>query len=61
MKICCICGKQFEGWGNNPAPIKNEGECCDDCNMSVVLVARLRGLQKVVAEEVNPIIKGKSK
>ena len=43
---CCICGKQFEGYGNNPAPVKSEGECCDNCNFSVVLSARLFGLKK---------------
>lgn len=43
IKTCCICGKQFEGWGNNPAPVKNEGVCCDECNMSHVLSARLGG------------------
>ena len=20
MFICCFCGKECEGWGNNPAP-----------------------------------------
>ena len=40
--ICCICGKEFKGWGNNPWPVRNEGECCDECNDSVVLSARLR-------------------
>ena len=40
-KICCICGKKFIGWGNNPEPVKHEGVCCDECNNSVVLSARL--------------------
>lgn len=39
--ICCICGKEFEGYGNNPAPIKGD-RCCDDCNKSVVIPARLK-------------------
>ena len=42
--ICCICGKECENeWGNNPWPInKNENaRCCDKCNMSEVLSARL--------------------
>lgn len=34
--ICCICGKEYEGHGNNAAPIK-EGRCCDDCNVKVIL------------------------
>ena len=44
-KICCICGKEFEGYGNNPAPVKNDGQCCDDCNMNVVIPARFRRLK----------------
>lgn len=39
---CCICGHIFEGWGNNPWPVKLEGECCWDCNVQAVLPARLR-------------------
>ena len=32
--ICCICGKEFKGYGNNPYPVnKEEGaRCCDECN-----------------------------
>lgn len=54
-KICCICGKPFEGWGNNPdgAAWKNEngeielGEfpsdacCCDECNSRYVVPGRI--------------------
>ena len=48
-KICCICGKEFTGWGNNPDPITDaDGNlfdendcCCDDCNNNVVIPARL--------------------
>lgn len=40
-KICCICGSKFTGWGNNPWPVKEEGECCDECNGKYVLSARL--------------------
>ena len=27
--MCCICGKEFEGYGNNPEPVKSfdEGVC----------------------------------
>jgi len=36
--ICCICGKEFEGYGNNPWPfIKDESaRCCDKCNAKVL-------------------------
>lgn len=44
--ICCICGKEYTHWGNNPYPIKEDGRCCDDCNFSVVLAARLDLMNK---------------
>lgn len=40
---CCICHCKFHGWGNNPWPVK-DGEndrCCDICNESKVIPARL--------------------
>ena len=40
-KICCICGKEFYGYGNNPEPVKSEGYCCDDCNEKYVVPARI--------------------
>ena len=45
-KICCICGKEFEGWGNNPYPLKEEGLCCDECNFNKALPARIYLLNK---------------
>lgn len=39
--ICCICGKEFEGYGNNPASVKESGVCCDECNASRVVPARV--------------------
>lgn len=40
---CCICGKTFIGFGNNPWPVnKKEGaKCCDACNGQYVFPARL--------------------
>lgn len=38
---CVICGKEIRGYGNNPAPVKSSGRCCDDCNKKVVIPARL--------------------
>lgn len=38
---CVICKKDFVGWGNNPSPVKNNGECCDDCNLNKVVPARM--------------------
>ena len=38
---CCICGKETEGYGNNPAPVKHAGQCCDACNRDVVMPKRI--------------------
>ena len=40
-KVCCICGKEFTGWGKNPWPIKQKGECCNECNADKVIPARI--------------------
>jgi hypothetical protein len=42
---CCICGDEFEGYGNNPEPYKSSGKCCDACNRKFVIPARLMQLQ----------------
>lgn len=53
--ICCICEKEFDEYeevrigdqvfqtrgGHNPAPVKEEGRCCSECNFSVVVPARV--------------------
>ena len=31
-KKCVLCGKKYEGYGNNAQPLK-KGQCCDDCNI----------------------------
>lgn len=38
---CCICGKLFKGYGNNPVPVKPSGKCCDFCNTNIVIPARI--------------------
>lgn len=44
-KKCIICGKNFTEIGNNPFPIKKEGECCDKCNLEKVIPARINMLK----------------
>ena len=46
IKTCCICGKVFKGWGNNPYPVvkDEDARCCDDCNMEFVIPARIAEL-----------------
>ena len=39
---CVICKKTIKGqYGNNPAPVKVRGKCCDECNWKVVIPTRL--------------------
>lgn len=33
---CCICGKEIKGYGNNPWPLKDNGQCCNECNVKVI-------------------------
>lgn len=42
-KKCCICGKEFIGYGNNAEPIR-KGVCCDSCNIRFILPIRLSKL-----------------
>ena len=37
---CCICGEEFEGYGNNPAPVAGK-VCCDKCNNNVIVPYRV--------------------
>lgn len=41
--VCCICGKEHEGYGNNPEPVKSfeSGRCCDQCNQEKVIPKRM--------------------
>ena len=40
IQNCVLCGKSYGEYGNNPDPVKTEGECCDHCNTTVVIPAR---------------------
>jgi hypothetical protein len=42
--VCSICGEDSEGFGNKAWPV-NDGRCCDYCNWTRVLVARLERLR----------------
>ena len=50
-KICCICGEPFLGYGNNPWPVEEDGECCDVCNITVVIPARMSQMREDSDEE----------
>lgn len=44
--VCCICGEPITGYGNNPYPVKEEGRCCDACNIKFVIPARMTQVLK---------------
>lgn len=44
-ETCILCGKHIEGYGNNPAPLADEGKCCDECNKTKVIPARMKTLR----------------
>ena len=50
----CICGRESTGFGNNPVPIVDNGKCCDECNIKVVIPSRIviKTVLKVVAEKI---------
>lgn len=53
--LCCICGKEITGFGNNPAgaacldaenkvkflTFAEDERCCDECNNAYVLPGRI--------------------
>lgn len=41
MPICSICGKEYQGYGNNAQPVNN-GRCCDKCNGTIVVPRRIQ-------------------
>lgn len=47
---CCICGRKFTGYGNNPAPVRKRGRCCDDCNYLIVIPKRIELLAREMRE-----------
>ena len=39
---CCLCkGLLSNKWGNNPAPLRKRGKCCDKCNADKVIPTRM--------------------
>jgi hypothetical protein len=43
MRKCCLCGKEFTGWGNNPWPVDKDPshKCCNKCDAEKVIPARI--------------------
>lgn len=55
VRRCCICNTKLPigDYGNNPEPIKpfSEGICCDNCNRTKVIPARLKARAESGAKE----------
>jgi hypothetical protein len=47
--VCSICHEEADGFGNNARPI-NDGRCCDHCNRTIVIPARLRAMARLTKE-----------
>ena len=43
VEFCCLCGCMLHSGGNNPWPVGEyeDGLCCDECNIKVVVPARV--------------------
>lgn len=50
-QVCCICGEEYTGYGNNAEPYK-EGRCCDKCNRKFVIPSRLNKLRSAKSESL---------
>ena len=53
---CCLCGKEVEGYGNDPSPIETQNEndeCCDECNLAIVVPTRMNLLISKIKLNVN--------
>lgn len=48
--ICSICGKEYEGYGNNAQPV-NSGRCCNECNIKIVIPRRIQDYKQIKGED----------
>jgi len=56
---CSICEVKYSGFGNNAEPV-NSGRCCDGCNITSVIPARLESTTTVKLDPKFAKRKGKS-
>ena len=38
---CVLCEHRGYGYGHNPAPLRQQGRCCDECNLEEVIPTRI--------------------
>lgn len=43
---CVLCGGPVEGYGNNPAPLAEDGSACNGCNATKVIPARIAAMRQ---------------
>lgn len=48
---CCICNNEIEGYPNNAEPIKS-GQCCNECNMNIVVPNRIKQMNVLKAAAI---------
>jgi len=52
---CCLCGNLCDcPYGHNPYPLAEDGKCCNSCNASKVIPARMKGLINTQLLKNNP-------
>lgn len=44
-QVCCICKKEYTGYGDNSAPFSGD-RCCDECNQNYVVPLRIYAITK---------------
>lgn len=44
--VCVLCGNEITDHGNNPQPLSDDGKCCDNCNITKVVPARLKNFNE---------------
>jgi hypothetical protein len=54
---CSLCGGHYDRYGHNPAPLgKFEERCCDTCNETRVIPARIRAHPRPAAQGKDHVV-----
>jgi len=49
---CVLCNNECDcPYGHSPAPVKTTGRCCDNCNKTIVIPARIKAIKEQKEEE----------
>lgn len=57
---CCLCGGEYTHWGNNPYPLSENpnDRCCDVCNATKVIPARIMQMIERKESDNNETLQG---